>query len=131
MDGRQATLYRAIRKRLMQTKIMDDYSLLPDFFTAFESMNPGSRRIHSLLLPVLQTDGTHMKSDNYNGICLTMIGLGGDRKVVPLETNENFSWFFANCIASGISMANLPLFSDRGKHRDAQKHLASLGYQVN
>jgi len=71
-----------------------------------------------------------MKHAQYNGVCLLVIGKDGDWGNIPVavafvhkETADNFEWFFASCIVPGIKMHDRPLFSDRGKQRDAQVRL--------
>ncbi|KAF1776428.1 hypothetical protein GQ600_14858 [Phytophthora cactorum] len=91
-----------------------------------------------LLLPVYEVDGTHMKNTEYNGICVLLIGHGGNKENVLLaiglihrETTDNFAWCFANCLAAGLDLANAAVFCDRGKQLNAQSLLAHIGLQIN
>ena len=106
------------------------------FYRAFLSVGP-LVVLQDMLIPVFECDGTHMKCPYYNGVCLLLLGKDGDKRNVPLavgfvskETCDNFSWFFANCIAA-IRLDNCALFTDRGHQREAQKLLATIGLEVH
>lgn len=160
MDNRIATLYRAIAQAKEDMKVKDDYQLLPSFLKSFAEKNPDShvccqlddkgRFFRSFLsigsvvnsqagwIPVLQCDGTHMKTERYNGVCLTLIGSDGDGKNVPVavgfvpsESVDNFVWFIANCHVGDVRFFDRALFVDRGKQRGAQQRLFLLGYMIN
>lgn len=95
-------------------------------------------RAQDSLLPVFECDGTHMKHNQYNGICLSLLGKDGNEKNIPLaiafvhkETRDNFVWFFANYFVGGLRMNKAVTLSDRGKQRSAQEMLAKLGLAVN
>ncbi|OWZ03665.1 hypothetical protein PHMEG_00024559 [Phytophthora megakarya] len=82
MDSRPASLYRAISLFTTTNKTADDYTLLPSYLDAFSKKNSESHQI--AFLPVLQIDGTHMKNNNYNGVCLTLVELDGNHQVIPM-----------------------------------------------
>ncbi|KAE9265441.1 hypothetical protein PR003_g32456, partial [Phytophthora rubi] len=161
VDDRHALVYGAISraKKLMEDE-EDNYDKLPAFLRSFARENPGSTvscqldrrgRFYRAFLsfgsliagqdnwvPLLECDGTHMKNAQYNGVCLLVIGKDGDWGNIPVavafvhkETAENFEWFFASCIMAGIKLHDRPLFSDRGKQRDAQVRLRVRGVPLN
>lgn len=77
-----------------------------------------------------------MKNPQYNGVCLTMVGRDGNLKNVPVavafvpkETQDNFSWFFANCAAAGVRFSDRPIFCDRG--RQLVTRLGKLGFDMS
>jgi hypothetical protein len=89
-------------------------------------------------LPVRECDGTHMQNRCYNGICVVLTAIDGDGHNLPLamgfiqkETSDNFAWFFTNCIAAGIRLADVPVFTDRGKQLNAQQLLQKNGLQLH
>lgn len=139
---------------------INSYATLPSFLASFQQLNPGSRvccqldskgrfyrvfvavdsvaRHQDKWLPVLESDGTHMHNPADNGVCLTLLGKDGDGHnvlaaiaFVHMETRDNFAWFYADCVASGIDLEHKALFTDRGKQLEAQTLLATLGIQVN
>ena len=82
------------------------------------------------LLPILGFDGTHCKSDKYNGVILTLIGRDGQGKnfplafaLVPVESEDHVMWFFESCHASKITFEKIPVFCDRGKIVQAANRL--------
>ncbi|OWZ13475.1 hypothetical protein PHMEG_00013191, partial [Phytophthora megakarya] len=149
IEDRAVVVYRAVTRVKEQLQTDDDYALLLSFLRSFEDRNPGSRACCQLddqgrffrqagWMPDLQSDGTHMSHDRYNGVCLTLISTDGDGKNIPVavgyvpsETVDNFVWFLANCIVGGVTFYDRPLFVDRGKQRGAQEKLLALGYLVN
>ena len=85
-------------------------------------------------LPVLELDGTFMKSEKYNGVCIVITAKTGEFKnislaiaIVPSETAENFAWVFMNLKAAGIDMSKYAVFTDRGKQLNAYKRLYHFG----
>lgn len=51
--------------------------------------------------------------------------------LVHKETSDNFAWFFANCYAAGLDLADCILFTDRGKQLNACELLNSIGLPIN
>ncbi|KUF88342.1 Actin-1 [Phytophthora nicotianae] len=162
VSSKNSVLYRTISSALtkLESDSSEEFQAFPSYLDAFAKENPGSRvccqldhagrffraflsigsivNVQNSLLPVWECDGTHMKHSRYNGICLTLIGKDGNKRIVPVavayvhkETVGNFVWFFANCIASGVSLSDRPTFSDRGKQLLAQVALSSMGLPVH
>lgn len=107
------------------------------FYQGFIAIGSVISRLNNLL-PVYEIDGTHMKHPQYNGVCLTLIGKDGNKGnvliaagFVPKETKWNFAWFLSNCIAAGVSLADVALFTDRGLQLEAQMLLSQLGLQIH
>lgn len=161
VDHRPALVHRAIAKaKSKSASASDGYDKLPSFLRSFERQNPGSRvccqldsngrffraflTLGSLVaaqdnwVPLLECDGTHMKHESYNGVCILLVGKDGDWKNIPVavafvhkETAETFEWVFANCVVAGIKLHDRPVFSDRGKQREAQVRLRARGVPVH
>ncbi|KUF89179.1 Lysosomal beta glucosidase [Phytophthora nicotianae] len=144
--SKSAVLYRVIRAALSRLEADDksEFKALPAYMELFAQQNAGSRvccqlddagrffraflsigsvvRAQESLLPVWECDGTHMKTEHYNGITLTLLGKDGNKRIVPVaigyvhkETTDNYVWFFANCVAGGVSLHDRPTFTDRDK----------------
>ncbi|KUF92371.1 hypothetical protein AM588_10008974 [Phytophthora nicotianae] len=160
--SKSAVLYRVIRAALSRLEADDksEFKALPAYMELFAQQNAGSRvccqlddagrffraflsigsvvRAQESLLPVWECDGTHMKTEHYNGITLTLLGKDGNKRIVPVaigyvhkETTDNYVWFFANCVAGGVSLHDRPTFTDRGKQLNAQNTLKRLGIKVH
>ncbi|ETK96571.1 hypothetical protein L915_00750 [Phytophthora nicotianae] len=79
-----------------------------------------------------------MKHPLYNGVCVLLFEKDGDWYNIPpaigfihKETAENFAWFIANCVASGLKLDDKALFTDCGRQHEAQKLLEGRGVVVN
>jgi hypothetical protein len=147
-------------KSAQRQKAWTAYKTIASWLRVFAQRNPGSRvccqvdthgrfyrcflsigeivENQHLLIPVYEVDGAHMKNPEYNGICVLLVGHDGNKENVPLaigfihkETTDNFSWFFANCIAAGIALDKVALFSDRGKQLNAQILLGRIGLKIS
>ena len=150
---------RVIKARdgvLKEARAEDSYGKIPHLIKEILRLNEGSKaslqvdskdRFYRLFLmlgssmaslagclPVLELDGTFMKSDKYNGVCVVITGKTGEFKNLPLaiafvpsETTENFAWVFMHLKAAGIRMNDYAIFTDRGKQLNAYNKLYHLG----
>ena len=147
---------KARSKVLKEAYGEESYSNLPHLMKDILHLNEGSRgclqvdnrnRFYRLFLmlgssmaslegclPVLEMDGTFMKSDKYNGVCVVITGKTGEFKnlslaiaFVPSETMQNFAWIFMNLKAAGIDMNKYAIFTDRGQQMNAYRRLYHFG----
>ena len=163
MQRKRHMIYRLIHDVHMSS-VLDDWEskfhLLPSLLEEISLQNPSSHvclqldtkgRFNRLFLslpnitmyqdlwmPVLQSDGTHMKHRLYNGICYLIIGHDDNGKNIfivicflPKETTEHLVWFFANCALCGLDLDEVAVFVDRGKALYAHKILHHMGLEIN
>nr|CCA22154.1 AlNc14C145G7378 [Albugo laibachii Nc14] len=114
--------------------------LLPSLLSEFQRLNPSTltdfqcdergrfRRALVVLDPKWFSDGpglfgvdaAHMKHRKYNGVQIVLVGRDGNLRnkiaavaLVPLEDNDNYTWFFGHIMRHGFSLESSPVFSDR------------------
>ncbi|OWZ20137.1 hypothetical protein PHMEG_0005496 [Phytophthora megakarya] len=119
-----------------------EYDKVPSFLRSFARENPGSA-----VSCQLDTKGRFIRAFMSFG-CSHLVGKAngcrywnvtdGDWGNIPVavgfvhkETADNFEGFFASCVQAGIKLHDRPLFSDRGKQRDAQVQLRLRGIYLN
>jgi hypothetical protein len=99
-----------------------DFQLSPDgrFRRAFLS-HPDVEHITPASQRVLGVDGAFLKHKGADNVMLVMVGRDGNLEnillavaICPSEDEENCLWFFEWCQRAGISVRELPVFSDRG-----------------
>ncbi|EEY65083.1 uncharacterized protein PITG_16551 [Phytophthora infestans T30-4] len=134
-----AMAYRTITQAKKQNPFdpVAEYGRLPSIYATFLSIG-SAVNVQDAFLPAWECDGTHMKDPSYNGICLTIIGIDGNKQNVHItvayvhkETVDNFAWFFGNCIVAGIKMSIRPAFCDRGKQLAAQALLLRINMKIH
>ena len=140
----RSTFYRALAslRGNLRGDLILGHQRLPSFLEQFRLKNPGSvighdydgntRRFQrACLIPgqlataasrcqrILGLDGGHMKTDDFDGLQLLLVGRDGNYKNVTIaaalirsESKEDFVWFLTKLGNAGVNL-NVPIFCDR------------------